>query len=104
MVVEVGDARAAPRRGPVAVLSHAPESTTARVAAWDDRRVLRTIVEGEPGIFPDPVARIMRGIGGIFRRRGPAAEPPAADAQTGGDEPTTGDEPDQPGGHSGEAR
>ena len=31
--------------------------------------MLRTIVEGEPGIFPDPVARIMRGIGGLFRRR-----------------------------------
>jgi hypothetical protein len=31
--------------------------------------VLRTIVEGEPGIFPEPVARLMRGIGGIFRRK-----------------------------------
>ena len=28
------------------------------------------IVEGEPGIFPDPVARVLRGIGGIFRRPG----------------------------------
>ncbi|HKE73340.1 MAG TPA: hypothetical protein VKB57_06980 [Acidimicrobiales bacterium] len=26
------------------------------------------IVEGEPGIFPDPVARVLRGIAGIFRR------------------------------------
>jgi len=26
------------------------------------------IVEGEPGIFPDPVARVLRAIGGIFRR------------------------------------
>lgn len=89
--------------------------------------MLRTIVEGEPGIFPDPVARIMRGIGGIFRRRGPAderAEPgaatgsdePTADADTGTadppadrgrgstDAPATGDEPDRAGGHSGETR
>jgi len=31
--------------------------------------VLRTIVEGEPGAFPEPVARLMRGIGGLFRRK-----------------------------------
>ena len=24
------------------------------------------VVEGEPGIFPEPIARIMRGIGGLF--------------------------------------
>jgi len=46
--------------------------------------VLHTIVEGEPGIFPDPVARIMRGIGGLFRRRPTAddaapSDPPKAD-------------------------
>lgn len=34
--------------------------------------MLRTIVEGEPGIFPDPVARLMRTIGGWFDRRKPA--------------------------------
>jgi hypothetical protein len=27
------------------------------------------VVEGEPGIFPDPVARLMRGLGRIFDRR-----------------------------------
>ena len=27
------------------------------------------VVEGEPGIFPDPVARLMRAIGGLFSRR-----------------------------------
>ena len=26
------------------------------------------IVEGEPGIFPDPIARLMRGIGRLFDR------------------------------------
>ena len=31
--------------------------------------MIRTIVEGEPGIFPDPVARIMRSIGGLFGRK-----------------------------------
>ena len=30
--------------------------------------MIRTIVEGEPGIFPEPVARVMRSIGGLFRR------------------------------------
>lgn len=38
------------------------------------------IVEGEPGIFPDPIARLMRGIGRIFDRGrhddGPEAGPP----------------------------
>jgi hypothetical protein len=24
------------------------------------------VVEGEPGIFPEPVARVMRSIGGLF--------------------------------------
>ena len=45
------------------------------------------IVEGEPGIFPDPIARVFRAIGGLFggRRRGrpsaaePEAPPPPAD-------------------------
>ena len=27
------------------------------------------IVEGEPGIFPDPIARIFRAISRLFRRR-----------------------------------
>jgi hypothetical protein len=31
--------------------------------------VHHSIVEGEPGIFPDPVARVMRAIGGWFGRR-----------------------------------
>lgn len=26
------------------------------------------IVEGEPGIFPDPVARVLRGLGRLLRR------------------------------------
>jgi hypothetical protein len=38
------------------------------------------IVEGEPGIFPDPIARVFRAIGGLFggrRKDAPAAEPEA---------------------------
>jgi hypothetical protein len=37
------------------------------------------IVEGEPGIFPDPVARVLRAIGGLFggRRRAARDQPPA---------------------------
>jgi hypothetical protein len=49
--------------------------------------VLHAIVEGEPGIFPDPVARVMRAIGGWFgRRRGPDndARRDADDADAGG--------------------
>lgn len=52
--------------------------------------MLRTIVEGEPGIFPDPVARIMRGIGGLFGRRpdrDPDAEPAADAAADADDDP-----------------
>jgi hypothetical protein len=29
------------------------------------------IVEGEPGIFPDPIARVLRGFGRLFGRRDP---------------------------------
>lgn len=35
------------------------------------------IVEGEPGIFPEPVARFMRGIGRLFDRGRGADAPPA---------------------------
>jgi hypothetical protein len=37
------------------------------------------IVEGEPGIFPAPVAKVMRAIGGLFNRKSP---PPTTDAPT----------------------
>jgi hypothetical protein len=54
----------------------------------EDRAVLRTIVEGEPGVFPEPVARIMRGIGGLFRRK------PAEDRDA---DPTSSATTDDPG-------
>ncbi|HEU0172119.1 MAG TPA: hypothetical protein VFR26_11735 [Acidimicrobiales bacterium] len=41
--------------------------------------MIRTIVEGEPGMFPEPVARIMRGIGGLFRRKPQPADTPPTD-------------------------
>ena len=41
--------------------------------------MIRTIVEGEPGIFPEPVARIMRSIGGLFGRKA-SSDPAAPDA------------------------
>jgi hypothetical protein len=85
--------------------------------------VLRTIVEGEPGIFPEPVARVMRTIGGWFDRRKPAEEPPAAGdghadavapdavapdavAPDAAAPPASGDDARAPGGddHSGESR
>ena len=52
--------------------------------------MLRTIIEGEPGIFPDPVARALRTIGGWFGHRSPAAEP----------EPAGGTPPAEPAGPS----
>lgn len=32
------------------------------------------VVEGEPGVFPAPVAKIMRTIGGIFSRKKPTPD------------------------------
>jgi hypothetical protein len=55
--------------------------------------VLRTIIEGEPGIFPDPVARALRTIGGWFGHRSPA-EPAAEPDPAGGTQPA---EPAGPG-------
>jgi hypothetical protein len=71
-----------------------PDDGTRR-RTWDDRAMVHAIVEGEPGIFPDPVARILRGIGGLFRRR-PAE--PADDAP-----PPPGPSPGRPTGE-GEGR
>jgi hypothetical protein len=75
--------------------------------------VIRTIVEGEPGIFPEPVARFMRGVGGLFRRKPKAegategaagdavADPTDAAAPEG---PTDGvGGPDDRSGHSGDS-
>lgn len=46
------------------------------------------IVEGEPGIFPEPIARLARAIGRVFRRDdgrpadpGPPGQPDAAAGQ-----------------------
>jgi len=43
------------------------------------------VVEGEPGIFPDPIARILRAVGRIFRRDPAPIDPPAPTG--GGDDP-----------------
>jgi hypothetical protein len=60
--------------------------------------MLHAIVEGEPGIFPDPIARIMRGIGGLFRKReeeqAPAPPPPEPGEA---DDPADRDEPGETG-------
>ncbi len=34
------------------------------------------VVEGEPGVFPAPVARVMRAIGGLFSRKSSKSTPP----------------------------
>jgi hypothetical protein len=75
---------------------------------WDARRVIRTIVEGEPGIFPDPVARIMRGIGGLFRRKPQPADTSPADTSPADPPPPDPPPPDSPPsdrrpGHSGDS-
>jgi hypothetical protein len=44
------------------------------------------VVEGEPGIFPEPVTRFMRAVGGLFgggRRRERAEDQPSGDAAPG---------------------
>jgi hypothetical protein len=66
--------------------------------------VLRTIVEGEPGIFPEPVARIMRSIGGLFRRTPPGTGSTTEDA-TGAAEPDAAPDRDsgRPGGGPGQS-
>jgi hypothetical protein len=52
--------------------------------------VLHTIVEGEPGIFPEPVARVMRAIGGLFGHRRPAEPASGSGATPAGDAATPG--------------
>jgi hypothetical protein len=49
------------------------------------------VVEGEPGIFPDPISRLMRKIGGLFDRKPkPKSEPePQAEPQPSDEEPDT---------------
>jgi hypothetical protein len=54
------------------------------------------VVEGEPGIFPEPVARVMRSIGGLFggSRRRRSDDDRASNPETGGSgEPTDADTP-----------
>ena len=58
------------------------------------------VVEGEPGMFPDPVARVLRKIGGLFggKRQGTGetrdtAEPPQAASSWSDLDPTPPDEP-----------
>ncbi len=55
------------------------------------------VVEGEPGIFPEPITRFMRMIGGLF---GSGRPRPTAEDQPSTSEPVTGSEPgpaDEPG-------
>jgi hypothetical protein len=60
------------------------------------------VVEGEPGIFPEPIARFMRAIGGVFGagRRDRPDEDSESTGETGGpgetadpDAPATDDKP-----------
>ncbi len=72
-----------------------PSGLSPGAAAWDHRDVRRHIVEGEPGIFPSPVARVLQGIGGLFRRKDDDVDPdpdpdpaaPAAAAPADDDDP-----------------
>jgi hypothetical protein len=65
--------------------------------------VIRTIVEGEPGMFPEPVARIMRGIGGLFRRNPHPADTPPTDPPPSDTAPTDPPPSDDRPGHSGDS-
>lgn len=63
--------------------------------------VLHTIVEGEPGIFPDPVARVMRRIGGWFDRRRTAEPTGAGEPCAPATAPAADDDAPPPGGRPG---
>ncbi|HET6835446.1 MAG TPA: hypothetical protein VFH30_16390 [Acidimicrobiales bacterium] len=61
------------------------------------------VVEGEPGIFPEPITRFMRTIGGLFgggkprqaaEDQSPTSDPPAATEPT--DTAAPGAEDDKP--------
>ena len=74
--------------------------TGSSASPWHHGGVRCDVVEGEPGIFPEPVARVLRKIGGLFggNRRGTGeirdtAEPPQADSSWGDLDPTRPDEP-----------
>jgi hypothetical protein len=54
------------------------------------------VVEGEPGIFPEPVARVVRSIGGLFggSRRRRSGDDRASTSEAGGSgEPDDADNP-----------
>lgn len=54
----------------------------------------RNIVEGEPGIFPDPIARLMRSVGRWVRRHtGKEGQPSEDEARPGPDR--SGEPPDE---------
>jgi hypothetical protein len=57
------------------------------------------VVEGEPGIFPAPVARVLRTIGGLFSRSKGHPDPaaaPASGAPAGEDTPLSDLDPEPP--------
>ena len=52
-----------------------------RGADWDGMR--SRVVEGEPGIFPDPIARLLRAIGRFIPPRRPEVSKPPEEVETG---------------------
>ncbi|HEX2062915.1 MAG TPA: hypothetical protein VHE80_00680 [Acidimicrobiales bacterium] len=58
----------------------------------------RNIVEGEPGIFPDPIARLMRSLGRWVRRRAGEDDRPTEEEEghSGPDRPYPGPPPGPP--------
>jgi hypothetical protein len=54
------------------------------------------VVEGEPGIFPEPITRFMRIIGGVFgggKRRQPTEDQASTSEGVAGGEPAAADSP-----------
>ncbi|MGH9229544.1 MAG: hypothetical protein ACRD07_12615 [Acidimicrobiales bacterium] len=54
------------------------------------------VVEGEPGIFPEPITRFMRKVGGLFgggKPRQTAEGQPSSSEPVAGTEPTDADAP-----------
>jgi hypothetical protein len=60
---------------------------------WDHQGVRHGIVQGEPGIFPEPVTRVLRAVGRLFGRRddpGPPPQTPPSRADGPAEGPTDG--------------
>lgn len=65
---------------------------TGSPVGWHDRNVRFGIVEGEPGIFPEPIARLLRRLARPFRTRAAKDEETEASREISADDARRDDE------------